>query len=148
MVAQVLLSSVLYLKARELCPYGPQTMQEVGFIILGRPSIFWISVIILINSIGLLIIFFSIFGDTAGTVVTHLFFTEEHPDSFWTKRACWVLILSVCLVPFILMKELAELKFVSMALFSAAILFVLIAFIQLIARGNDKSNLDKEYASY
>lgn len=84
--------------------------------------------IILINSIGLLIIFFSVFGDTAATVVKALFYADEDDtDNFVTKRSCWVLILSILLIPFILMKELAELKAVSVALFSAAIIFVLIA---------------------
>ena len=72
MVGQVALSTVLYLKARELCPFRTQSMQEVGFVVLGRKSIFWISFIILINSLGLLIIFFSVFGDTAASIVSSI----------------------------------------------------------------------------
>lgn len=149
MILQVLLSSVLYLKAREMCPFGPQSMQEVGFVILGRPSIFWISFIILINSIGLLIIFFSVFGDTAASMIAAIFYpTDSKLNHFVTTRGCWVLILAFLLIPFIMMRELAELKAVSIALFSAAILFVIIFILQLAIRGNDLSNMDKDYTSY
>lgn len=117
---------------------------------MGRVSIFWISFVILANSIGLLIIFFSIFGDVAAGMMSAIFWPDvaEIDANFGMKRPCYVLILSVFLIPFILMKELAELKWVSISLFSAAILFVIVAVLQLICRGNALTNKDKLYSDY
>jgi len=103
-------------------------MFEMGFLVLGRSSIYWISAMIFVNSFGLLIIFFNVFGDTCASTMTNIFWPDVNPDTpnFGMKRECWVLILALALLPFMLMKELAELKAVSVALFTAAIIFVLI----------------------
>lgn len=61
---QVMLGSNLYLKAREMCPDQPQSMYEQGFVLLGRSSIFIISLLTFIQSFGLIVIFFQIFGGT------------------------------------------------------------------------------------
>lgn len=102
-------------------------MFEMGFLILGRSSIYWISFIIFVNSFGLLIIFFNVFGEIMKSTMTNLLWPDVDTDTpnFGMKRECWVLSLAFCLLPFVSMKELAELKLVSVALFCAAILFVL-----------------------
>lgn len=84
------------------------------------------------------------------STLTNMFWQDVDPltPNFGMKRECWVLVLSVCLLPFVLMKELAELKLVSVALFVAAILFVLINVVQIIARGNSLSNFDTDYGPY
>lgn len=46
--------------------------------------------------------------------------------NFGMTRACWAIVLAVCVLPFVLRKELAELKVISMTLFGAAILFVVV----------------------
>ena len=51
---------------------------------------------------------------------------SEADANFGMSKACWILVLAVLLIPSVLMKELAELKIVSVALFSSAIIFVLI----------------------
>ena len=103
-------------------------MFEMGFLVLGRSSIYWISAMIFVNSFGLLIIFFNVFGDTCKNTMTNIFWSDVDPSTpnFGMTRECWVISLAVALLPFMLMKELAELKAVSVALFTAAITFVLI----------------------
>ena len=148
--AQVIFSSVLFLRARQICPDRPQSMYEIGFLILGRSSIFWISFIIFVNSFFLLVIFFNVFGETMKATMTNIFWADVNPEepNFGMKRECWVLSLGVLLLPFIQMKELAELKLVSIALFCAALIFVGINIIQLISRGNSLSNFDTDHSVY
>jgi amino acid permease len=144
--AQVILCSVLFLKARDLCPERPRSMFELGFAVLGRSSIFWISSIILIMSFGLLVIFFSVFGDTLKDFMTEIFWSDISKDTpnFGMKRACWVLSLAVLLLPFTLQKELAELKIVSIGLFVSAVVFVITNVLQLMIRGTEGKNTDTE----
>jgi len=101
-------------------------MFELGFITLGRSSIFWICWIILVNSFGLLIIFFNVFGDTTKDAMTQVFWSDvsEEDENFGMKRACWVVVLAVLILPFVFQKELAELKLISIGLFVSALIFV------------------------
>lgn len=64
--------------------------------------------------------------------------------NFGMGKTCWIVCLAVLLIPSVLMKELAELKIVSVVLFSSVICFVVILTVSLIARGNSLSNLDAE----
>ena len=95
---------------------------------MGRLSSFWISFVLLVNSFGLLIIFFSSFGDSCAVLMTQIFWRDvpEDEKNFGMTRACWAIVLAVCVMPFVLRKELAELKVISMALFGAAIVFVIV----------------------
>ena len=120
---QVVYSAAMLLKARELCPQEPQSFFEIGFLTMGRPSIFWICIIILVNSFGLLIIFFGSFGSTFAQVIKELA-TDLDGNSIWLQPATYSIGLAILLTPFIVMKELAELKIVSIGLFTTAILFV------------------------
>ena len=124
-------------------------MFEIGFLIIGRSAIYWITIIILANSLGLIIIYFSVFGDTAKSIMVNIFWSDLPDDSnFGMERACWVMCLSVLLVPFIVMKELAEMKAVSVTLFVACIIFVVINVLQIIIRGNDIENPDTDHSGY
>lgn len=139
-----MLSSNLYLKAREMCPDSPQSMYEQGFVLMGRPSIFLISFLTFVQSFGLIVIFFQIFGGTMAQFMTNIIWPDVPADeaNFGMTKTCWVLALAVLLLPAVLMKELAELKIVSVTLFLSVIAYVIILTIQLLARGNSLSNLD------
>lgn len=115
---------------------------------MGRFSIFWICVIILINSFGLLIIFFNAFGGTTADLMKELFWPGDDVNHIGVKPATYAIGLAVLLLPFIAMKELAELKIVSIGLFTTAILFVLVNVIQVLVRGIDKTNPDQDYSQY
>ena len=59
-------SSNLFLYAKDIVPGMPETLYEIGYLVVGRASIYIIASIICINAFGLCIIYFIVFGDTAG----------------------------------------------------------------------------------
>lgn len=65
-------SSILYLKAKDLTPGKPESLYELGYILLKRSSIFMISAILVINSLGLCMVYFIIFGNTMGNIIASL----------------------------------------------------------------------------
>ena len=74
-------------------------------------------------------IYFIVFGDTAGQLVAS-FTDNEELDSIWyTSRWFYDIILAALLLPICLKKELAELAWVSYVLFISLALFTLVNFI-------------------
>ena len=59
-------SSNLYLYIRDIVPDKPDSLYEIGYMIVGRGSIFVLGSIFFINSFGLCMIYFMVFGDTLG----------------------------------------------------------------------------------
>ena len=99
----------------------------MAFLILGRSAIFIISAGLFIQSFGLIIIFFNVFGATASTVyIGASGYVLGDEKSMFAEPTVWIVGLAVLLFPSILMKELAELKIVSLSLFAAALTFVVI----------------------
>jgi amino acid permease len=124
--------SQLYLHVKDLVPGKPDSLYEIGYFIMGRASIFMLGSIFVVNSLGLCMIYFIVFGDTAGQLAAS--FTEsEVLDSVWyTSRWCYSVPLAVLLIPICLKKELAELSWISVLLFVSLGLFALLNFIVLV----------------
>jgi len=115
----------MYLKAREVCPDTPSSMFEIGFLIMGKRAIYVICFAIFINSFFLLVIFINVWSTTAlGFVKTTWYENDE--DNLLTQRYTYAIGIAVLLLPTTFMKEIAELHVVSMSLFGAAVLFVII----------------------
>ena len=121
-------SCKLYLSAKHLVPVYVESLYEIGFVTLGRASIFLISTILVVSSAGLMMIYFIVFGDTFASIIRQTCYPNlaEGNNVFWTERIFYVLCLGLVLIPIILKKELRELKLVSVTLFVAIGTFVLI----------------------
>jgi amino acid permease len=62
-------SSLMYLYLKDLVPDSPDSFYEIGYMVHGRGSIFFLCSVFIINSFGLCMIYFIVFGDTAGQFV-------------------------------------------------------------------------------
>lgn len=126
-------SCVLYLAAKKLVPVYVESLYEIGFVCMGRASIFIISTILLVSSAGLMIIYFIVFGDIFSSIIKQTCYADLKPDEskFLTQRTFYVMCLGLLLTPVIIKKELAELKIVSITLFVAIAIFVGIFIVEL-----------------
>ena len=70
------LSSHMYLSVKDLVPDKPESLYELGYMILGRGSIFFLCSIFLINSFGLCMLYFIVFGDTFGSFIASFYYPE------------------------------------------------------------------------
>ena len=80
-------------------------MYEIGFMLFNRPSIFFISFVIMFNSFGLMLIYFIVFGDTFSSLMVDLT-NSVTPNNFFGKRCSYVIILTGSLIPMVIKKEL------------------------------------------
>ena len=113
------------MKAREVCPNRPSSLFEIGYLTLGRASIFMICFLIWVNSFFLIVIFVNVWSNTAVNVMKALVYYECE-DNIWTHRTIYAIGIAVVLLPTTFMKEIAELHLVSITLFIAALFFVVI----------------------
>lgn len=82
--------------------------------------------------------------------MTNLIWHDVDPlnPNFGMKKECWIIVLAICLLPSVLMKELAELKIMSVTLFLSVISFVIILAFQLMLRGSELTNKDPNHNDY
>lgn len=99
--------------------------------ISGRNSIFYIAAIQLINSFGLMMIYFIVFGDTAGQLIGG-FNGYQLGDVWYSSRYFYVIFLGSALIPIVLKKELAELEWLSIVLFASIGIFIVVNFWELV----------------
>ena len=63
---------VLMLKAKDLSPRHYESLYELGYLLMGRTAIFAICGVILMQAMGVLMVYFIIFGDTMSEVFTQM----------------------------------------------------------------------------
>ena len=120
----------MYLAIKDSLPDRPESLYEIGYMLVGRSSIFIIAGVLIINSFGLCMIYFIVFGDTFGHLMASLLDNGHAFDTiYYTERWFYDLILAALLVLVILKKELAELAWVSYVLFGSLGLFVVLNFV-------------------
>jgi len=124
------LSCDLYMAAKDIVPDKPESFYEIGYMTMGRNSIFMVGLAQFINSFGLMLVYFIVFGDTTAQLVANVA-NGGVMDIWWCERFFYVLVLALLLAPVILKKELAELEWLSWVLFGAIGLFIAINLWQL-----------------
>jgi amino acid permease len=72
---------------------------------------------------------------------------DPNPTNFFASKTCYVLLLAFITLPFIVKKELKELKIASVILFAGVAAFILIFAFQLIFEGAAE-NTDTSYHEY
>ena len=129
-------SSNIYLYARELVPENPISTYEIGYILAGRAFIFVLAIILCINSFGICIIYFMVFGETAGQLACSFAGDIPYDSTWYTGKWSYIVGLAAILLPVVLQKQLNELTWLSYTLFISLSLFILMNFILLTFDGN------------
>lgn len=65
-VVMTIYSADLYLACKDIIPDKPESLYEIGYMVMGRNSIFLVGGVQFINSFGLMMVYFIIFSDTSG----------------------------------------------------------------------------------
>ena len=60
----------LMLRAKDLSPKHNESMYELGYLLIGRPAIFLICIVNFVYCLGLLMMYFIIFGDTMAELIS------------------------------------------------------------------------------
>lgn len=115
--------------ARQI-PVEVSSLYEIGYFAMGRSSIYLISVVLLINSFGSMLVYFITFSNTLASIIFQLVYHSEK-QTFFTSQLFCSITLGILLLPVVLMKELKEFKAVSVILFVSLAFFVLVFFIDL-----------------
>ena len=71
----------LYLAVKDACPGQPESLYEIGYLIIGRPAIFMLGFVYFITSLGGSMIYFISCGDTLGQLVATIVGVKF--DSTW-----------------------------------------------------------------
>lgn len=135
----------LYLRIKDLSPTYVESMYELCYVTMGSASIYLLSMIILISGIGCTMIYFIVFSNISRSLALLAF--EEGEENMLTDRKFYVLALAVVMTPLCIKKMLAEMKIVSVLLFVAIAIFILIFLVQLMTLGNIE-NHDESYGEY
>jgi len=112
----------LYLKVKDLSPTYVESMYELGYVTMGVCSIYLFSALILLSGIGCIMIYFIVFSNISSSIAGQI--QDEGTDNIFTGRTIYVLILALIMTPLCLKKHLAEMKIVSILLFSSIAIFI------------------------
>jgi amino acid permease len=118
-------SGRLYLAMHALVPDRPDSLYEIGYMLSGRSTIFVNAIICVVNSIGLMMIYFIVFSETMGQLVGS-FWDKNLGEAWYADKPTYVIGLGILLIPVVIKKELAELEWLATLLFCSIALFVLI----------------------
>ena len=66
------LAVLLMMKAKDLSPRHYESLYELGYLLMGRSAIFAICGVVLMQAMGVLMVYFIIFGDTMSEVFTQM----------------------------------------------------------------------------
>jgi len=67
-----IVSASVYLALKDIIPDKPESLYEIGYMVIGRPSIFLLAIVLIINAFGLCMLYFIVFGDTAKAFVASI----------------------------------------------------------------------------
>ena len=95
-------STWLYLTVKDLIPGKPESLYEIGYMLMKRKSIFIISSVLTLNSLGLVMAYYIVYSTTILSVVTDL--ADLKDGDFFAYRSVWVLLLAILVLPICLLK--------------------------------------------
>ena len=121
----------MFVVVKEMTPGNYESLYELGFVLMGTPAIYLIAICQALGSFGLELIYFIIIGDICKSFATQQDFFMEHEKSIFKTRGLYVILFGIMLFPFIIKKELQELKIASQILFFGVLSFIVILSYQI-----------------
>lgn len=73
-------STLLYLKTKDLTPRRYESVYEIAYLLLGRPSIFIVCAVMFASNLGSIVMYYILIGETWTTLTTQ-FFVSPVQDS-------------------------------------------------------------------
>lgn len=110
-----------------LIPGKPESYYEIGYLLLGRKSIFYISSMVFFLCLGLMMIYLIFLGDIAASLMKQLVLEESYEGMF-SRPAVYIFIIWAVNLPFSVKKEVKELKGMSLLMIACLCLFLLIIY--------------------
>ena len=70
-------SSMLYLKTKDLTPRRYESVYEIAYLLVGRPSIFVVCGVLFAANMGAVVMYYIIIGDTLSSLITQALIPSE-----------------------------------------------------------------------
>lgn len=106
-------------------------MFEIGFMCVGKTSIYLVAIVNCLTSFGCLSLYFIVYSGIAANLTAN-YTGVAYAEVWYTDRTVYVLGLGALLIPVVLKKELAELEWLSFVLFISIGIFISATFIELV----------------
>lgn len=97
------------MNTKDLIQGKPESMYEIGYMLFNRTSIFMISSILMLNSFGLVMVYFIVFSRIMASICGDALGVKTDDTGlvhYLATKQFWVLALAVLMMPIILKKEL------------------------------------------
>ena len=134
------LANMMYLMIKDLTPRRYESVYEISYLLMGRPSIFFMSLIFFMANFASMVMYYIIIGDTVSKLCAQAFVegsvtmtVEERKDGLesesWliqvlSHRTTTILFVGSISLLFIFKRKLEELKSVSYVFFCILFLFI------------------------
>ena len=135
-------SCLLYLKLKEVVPARLDSLQEVGYITMGRSALFVLGFATFFLSFCLVVIQFIVFADISKTMVAQ-YITQQ--GNIFNTRFPYILFLAVANLPFALKRELTEIKLTQVLLFFGACMLIVMFTTSLV---QTNTNLSSRFVNF
>ena len=130
MAIQCGLSCYLYFQTKDILN-GLSSISEISYKLLGRGSIFFTNIALIFLTLGLLVLYFILFGTTFSALMVMIFRDTKDTSSFVFDPKFYVLIIAFINIFAIYKKEIHELQLLSVLLFLSIVVLTLVCFIYL-----------------
>ena len=124
-------SGMMYMSLRSIMPNQPNSLYQIGYILLGRKSIFANAITVMVMSFCLMLIYLIVLSSTLAQFIGG-FFGKSFGEVWYSSKPFYVGFIGLSLIAVVIKKELAEMKILSWLLFGSITLFILMSLILLI----------------
>ena len=71
-------STMMHLKVKDLTPRRYESMYEIAYLLVGRPSIFFVCIIMFLSNFGACVMYYMIIGETISALLTQTMIGDDY----------------------------------------------------------------------